>query len=48
MKNMMKKALATLAALAIMLSVIVIPVSESNDDMVVPMWNLWDEDTDRD
>lgn len=46
MKNMMKKALATLAALAIMLSVTVIPVTEdNNENTVVPMYDLWNEES---
>ena len=45
MKNMMKKTLAALAALAIMLSVSVIPVDkDANDNTVAPMFDYWDEE----
>ncbi|MBR6739350.1 MAG: hypothetical protein IKL99_06715 [Oscillospiraceae bacterium] len=47
MKNMMKKTLAALAALAIMLSVTTIPViKDANDNTVSPLFFYWDEDTD--
>ncbi len=44
MKNVLKKTLATLAALAIMLSVTVIPSDvEDNDNTATPLWDEWDD-----